>query len=216
MIARRQWDNLTLRMHFFNSFPLETDFFFAIFEQDPECISERNQMKPSNTFSIQVWWPDIIDMSFEEFVKAKVDFQMFRLPEGIVSENLRQTFERLMIDTGLLVSPITGQNWTLYSFRQTYASYREGHRSRWVVGSIYLWNYTGGTRPSNRLALELQQRATNMGIGGMTPAMKLKKVAWILRLGPIEMGGLPPDTGGGPGARRFALTGVSLDFVEQY
>jgi len=49
-------------------------------------------------------------MSFKEFVKAKVDFQMFRLPEGIVSENLRQTFERLMIDTGLLVSPNTGQN----------------------------------------------------------------------------------------------------------
>ena len=67
-------------------------------------------MDLSNTVSIQVWCPDIIDMSFEEFFKAKVDFQMFRLPEGIVSENLRQTFERLMIDTGLLVSPITGQN----------------------------------------------------------------------------------------------------------
>jgi hypothetical protein len=67
-------------------------------------------MNPSNTVSNQVWCPDIIDMSFEEFVKAKVDFQMFRLPEGIVSENLRQTFERLMIDTGFLVSPNTGQN----------------------------------------------------------------------------------------------------------
>ena len=46
-------------------------------------------MNPSNTVSNQVWCPDIIDMSFEEFVKAKVDFQMFRLPEGIVSENPR-------------------------------------------------------------------------------------------------------------------------------
>ena len=80
-------------------------------------------MNPSNTFFIQVWWPDIIDMSFEEFVKAKVDFQMFRLPEGIVSENLTQTFERLMIDTGLLISPNTGQNWTLYSFRHIYATF---------------------------------------------------------------------------------------------
>ena len=62
-------------------------------------------MNPSNTVSIQVWCPDIIDTSFEEFVKAKVDFQMFRLPEGIVSENLRQTFERLMIDAGLLICP---------------------------------------------------------------------------------------------------------------
>ena len=67
-------------------------------------------MNPSNTVSNQVWCPDIIDMSFEKFVKAKVDFQMFRLPEGIVSENLRQTFERLMIDTGLLISPNNGQN----------------------------------------------------------------------------------------------------------
>ena len=80
-------------------------------------------MNPNNTVSIQVWCPDIIDMSFEEFVKAKVDFQMFRLPEGIVSENLRQTFERLMIDTGLLISPNTGQNRTLYSLRRTYATF---------------------------------------------------------------------------------------------
>ena len=80
-------------------------------------------MNPSNTVSNQVWCPDIIDMSFEEFVKAKVDFQMFRLPEGIVSENLRQTFERLMIDTGLLISPNTVQNWTLYSLRRLHATF---------------------------------------------------------------------------------------------
>ena len=30
-----------------------------------------------------------IDMSFEEFVKAKVDFQVFRLSESTISENLR-------------------------------------------------------------------------------------------------------------------------------
>ena len=80
-------------------------------------------MNPSNTFFIQVWCPDIIDMSFEEFVKAKVDFQMFRLLEGIVSENLWQTFERSMIDTGLLISQNTEQNRTLYSLRSTYATF---------------------------------------------------------------------------------------------
>ena len=37
---------------FFNSFPLETDFFFTIFEHDPECITESNQMNPSNTVSV--------------------------------------------------------------------------------------------------------------------------------------------------------------------
>ena len=80
-------------------------------------------MISGNTVSIQGLRPDIIDISFEEFVKAKVDFQMFRLPEGIVSENLRQTFERLMIDTGLLISPNTGQNRMLYSLRRTYATF---------------------------------------------------------------------------------------------
>ena len=78
-------------------------------------------MNPSNTVSNQVWCPDIIDMSFEEFVKAKVDFQMFRLPRGIVSVNPRQKFQRLMIDTGLLICHRIGQNRILYSFRHTYA-----------------------------------------------------------------------------------------------
>ena len=67
-------------------------------------------MNPSNTVSNQVWCPDIIDMSFEEFVKAKVDFQVFRLSESTISENLRQKFKRLMFDAGLLISPNTGQN----------------------------------------------------------------------------------------------------------
>ena len=80
-------------------------------------------MISGNTVSIQGLRPDIIDISFEEFVKAKVDFQMFRLPEGIFSENLRQMFERLMIDTGLLISPNTGQNRMLYSLRRTYATF---------------------------------------------------------------------------------------------
>ncbi|MEJ6688137.1 MAG: hypothetical protein QNL02_02960 [Paracoccaceae bacterium] len=63
------------------------------------------------------------DMNFEDLVKAKVDLPVFRLPEGTVSQNLRETFERLMIDTGLLISPNTGQNRTLYSLRRTYATF---------------------------------------------------------------------------------------------
>jgi len=37
---------------FFNSFPLETDFFFCIFEQNPECTTGKNQMNSSNKVSV--------------------------------------------------------------------------------------------------------------------------------------------------------------------
>ena len=62
-------------------------------------------------------------MSFEDLVKAKSDLPAFRLPDGTASQNLRQTFKRLMIDTGLLTCARTGQNRTLYSFRHTYATF---------------------------------------------------------------------------------------------
>ena len=71
---------------------------------------------------IQGWCPDVADKSFEELVKAKIDLPVSRLPDGTVSQNLRQTFKRLMIDTGLLTCARTGQNRTLYSFRHTYAT----------------------------------------------------------------------------------------------
>ena len=96
---------LSLLYAFFNSFSLETDFFFAIFEQNPKCTTERNQMNPINTVSIQVWCPDITELSFEESVTAKPDLPVFRLSDGIVRQNLRQTFKRLMFDTGLLICP---------------------------------------------------------------------------------------------------------------
>ena len=80
-------------------------------------------MNPINTVSIQVWCPDVADMSFEDLVKAKIDLPVFRLPDGTASQNLRQTFKRLMIDTGLLTCSRTGQNRTLYSFRHTYATF---------------------------------------------------------------------------------------------
>ncbi|MDP4064711.1 hypothetical protein IMCC1933_05790 [Rhodobacteraceae bacterium IMCC1933] len=72
---------------------------------------------------IQDWCPDVADMSFEDLIKAKIDLPVFRLPDGTSSQNLRQTFKRLMIDTGLLTCPRTGQNRTLYSFRHTYATF---------------------------------------------------------------------------------------------
>ena len=80
-------------------------------------------MNPSNTVSIQVWCPDITDMSFEDLVKAKPVLPVFRLPDGTASQNLKQTFKRLMIDTGLLTCARTGQDRTLYSFRHTYATF---------------------------------------------------------------------------------------------
>ena len=58
-----------------------------------------------------------------KFVKAKPDLPVFRLSDGTVSQNLRKTFKKLMIDTGLLTCPRTGQNRTLYSFRHTYATF---------------------------------------------------------------------------------------------
>ena len=76
-------------MHFFISFPLETDFFFAIFEWNPECTTESNQMNSSNTVSIQGLRSDITDMSFEELVKATPDLPVFRLSDGIESQNPR-------------------------------------------------------------------------------------------------------------------------------
>jgi len=48
---------------------------------------------------------------------------VFRLPDGTVTKNLRQTFRLLMNDTGLLKCPRTGQSRTLYSFRHTYATF---------------------------------------------------------------------------------------------
>ena len=72
---------------------------------------------------IQGWCPYVADMSFEDLVKAKMDLPVFRLPDGTASQNLRQTFKRLMISTGLLTCSRTGQKRTLYSFRYTYPTF---------------------------------------------------------------------------------------------
>lgn len=81
----------------------------------------------TNTISflkrIQSLSPDIADMTFEELLKKQVDEPVFRLPDGTVSKNLRQTFKILMKDTELLVCPRTGQERTLYCLRHTYATF---------------------------------------------------------------------------------------------
>ena len=72
---------------------------------------------------IQSRCPDIAGMTFEELIKAQLDVPVFRLPDGTVTKNLRQTFKLLMKDTGLLKCPRTGQDRTLYSLRHTYATF---------------------------------------------------------------------------------------------
>jgi hypothetical protein len=46
-------------------------------------------MNPSNTVSIQGLRPDITDMSFEKLVKITPDLPVFRLSDGIESQNSR-------------------------------------------------------------------------------------------------------------------------------
>ncbi len=66
---------------------------------------------------------DINKMSFEQLLKAKVNKPVFRLSDGSVTKNLRQTFRAFLTDTGLLVCSRTGQSRTLYSLRHTYATF---------------------------------------------------------------------------------------------
>ncbi len=66
---------------------------------------------------------DINHMSFEDLLKAKLNKPVFRLSDGTVTKNLRQTFKAFLEAKGLLVCPRTGQHRTLYSLRHTYATF---------------------------------------------------------------------------------------------
>jgi hypothetical protein len=70
------WPSFPAHEKFFGSFPLETDFFFCSFRIE-FGVYNRKKSDESKQY--------IFNLNF----KAKVDFQVFRLPEGIVSENLR-------------------------------------------------------------------------------------------------------------------------------
>lgn len=66
---------------------------------------------------------DIKHMSFDQLLKAKLDKPVFRLSDGTVTKNLRQTFKAFLKEKGLLVCPRSGLNRTLYSLRHTYATF---------------------------------------------------------------------------------------------
>ena len=60
---------------------------------------------------------------FEQMLKQKLDLPVFCLPDGTVTDNLRQTFKVFLEETSLLKCPKTGQDRTLYSLRHTYATF---------------------------------------------------------------------------------------------
>jgi len=60
---------------------------------------------------------------FDVMIKQKLDLPVFCLPDGTVTEHLRQTFKAFLAANGLLKCPKTGQDRTLYSLRHTYATF---------------------------------------------------------------------------------------------
>ena len=56
---------------------------------------------------------------FDVMLKTKMDLPVFCLPDGTVTEHLRQTFKAFLKDANLLKCPKTGQDRTLYSLRHT-------------------------------------------------------------------------------------------------
>jgi integrase len=62
-------------------------------------------------------------MPFDVMLKQKLDLPVFCLPNGSVTEHLRQTFKAFLKDAGLLKCPKSGLNRTLYSLRHTYATF---------------------------------------------------------------------------------------------
>jgi integrase len=60
---------------------------------------------------------------FEAMLKQKLDLPVFCLPDGSVTEHLRQTFKAFLTASDLLICPKTGENRVLYSLRHTYATF---------------------------------------------------------------------------------------------
>jgi integrase len=67
---------------------------------------------------------DIAHLSFEDLLKSQSDLPVFRLADGTVTNNLAQTFEAFMRESGLMADVRTGQDRTLYSFRHMYATFQ--------------------------------------------------------------------------------------------
>ncbi|MCA2999527.1 MAG: site-specific integrase [Rhodocyclaceae bacterium] len=72
---------------------------------------------------IQLRFPSLSGMSFDELLKAKVDEYVFRLSDGRRTKNLNHTFRDFLLDVGLLEDE-HGNERTLYSLRHTYATLR--------------------------------------------------------------------------------------------
>lgn len=64
---------------------------------------------------------DIGHIDFEELLKTRVPYLLFRFSNGYQPPSMNGTFRRLMRDTGLLQNT-EGQTRTLYSLRHTYAT----------------------------------------------------------------------------------------------
>ena len=60
---------------------------------------------------------------FDVMLKQKLDLPVFCLPDGSVTEHLRQTFKAFLTASDLLICPKTGENRVLYSLRHTYATF---------------------------------------------------------------------------------------------
>ena len=70
---------------------------------------------------IQSRFDDLNSMTFDELLEAKLDVYVFRLRNGLQTNNLNQSFEQFLKFVGLLKDKF-GDNRTLYSLRHTYAT----------------------------------------------------------------------------------------------
>ncbi len=70
---------------------------------------------------IQSRFADLNTMTFDELLEAKLDVYVFRLRNGLQTNNLNQSFEQFLKYVGLLKDKF-GDNRTLYSLRHTYAT----------------------------------------------------------------------------------------------
>lgn len=72
---------------------------------------------------IQLRFPELKDLSFDELLARKLDTYVFRLADGSQTTSLNQTFEVLMRESGLAVGAASETPRTLYSFRHMYATF---------------------------------------------------------------------------------------------
>ncbi len=70
---------------------------------------------------IQSRFADLNTMTFDALLEAKLDVHVFRLRNGMQTNNLNQSFEQFLKFLGLLKDKF-GDNRTLYSLRHTYAT----------------------------------------------------------------------------------------------